>query len=360
MRKAILLLVLFVGVSSLLWSQSDSTYTFTLHDGTVYPVTIKINDHTLLPNLFFSTGIQLGTRPLNSLDFLIPIQGGIYFTNKAFAEIKVDFPLVSRFDSQYDKLVENENLKTTNKFYINTQIDLGGGYFFLDTTKLRPVKIKFNAKLANKKDTLMAAEIKGNVRQSLGARGGYFLYQSIINNKYSNDLNNDSYLELTEQKEKGSLYDGNNTPIYHTNFRSHSFYLGLDLRKIYHIVYAQSTDTTIMRSRMYNLYADFMYSPFISIEEMSIRNFDTGESSDHSVESILIKRPWGFRIGAEATIAMTEHTSFAVQLESGIRPGIKNVTSRDNFFGNMIFGQVRLLYKFGMKLNFPNKSTNES
>ena len=115
-----------------------------------------------------------------------------------------------------------------------------------------------------------------------------------------------------------------------------------------------------MRSRMYNLYADFMYSPFISIEEMGIRNFDTGESSDYSVESILIKRPWGFRIGAEATIPMTEHTSFAVQLESGIRPGIKNVTSRDNFFGNMIFGQVRLLYKFGMKLNFPNKSTNES
>ena len=355
MRKAILLLVLFVGVSSLLWSQSDSTYTFTLHDGTVYPVTIKINDHTLLPNLFFSTGLQLGTRPLNSLDFLIPIQGGIYFTNKAFAEIKVDFPLVSRFDSQYDKLVENENLKTTNKFYINTQIDLGGGYFFLDTTKLSPVKIKFNAKLANKKDTLMAAEIKGNVRQSLGARGGYFLYQSIINNKYSNDLNNGSYLELTEQKENGSLYDGNNTPIYHTNFRSHSCYLGLDLRKIYHIVYAQSTDTTIMRSRMYNLYADFMYSPFISIEEMSIRNFDTGESSDHSVESILIKRPWGFRIGAEAAIPLADHTSFAVQLESGIRPGIKNVTSRDNFFGNMIFGQVRLLYKFGMKLNFPNK-----
>lgn len=355
MRKAILLLVLFVGVCSLLWSQSDSTYTFTLHDGTVYPVTIKINDHTLLPNLFFSTGLQLGTRPLNSLDFLIPIQGGIYFNNKAFAEIKVDFPLVSRFDSQYDKLVENENLKTTNKFYINTQIDLGGGYFFLDTTKLSPVKIKFNAKLANKKDTLMAAEIKGNVRQSLGARGGYFLYQSIINNKYSNDLNNGSYLELTEQKENGSLYDGNNTPIYHTNFRSHSFYLGLDLRKIYHIVYAQSTDTTIMRSRMYNLYADFMYSPFISIEEMSIRNFDTGESSDHSVESILIKRPWGFRIGAETAIPLADHTSFAVQLESGIRPGIKNVTSRDNFFGNMIFGQVRLLYKFGMKLNFPYK-----
>ena len=359
MRKAILLFVL-LGVSGLIWSQSDSIYTFTLHDGTIYPITIKTNDHTVLPNLFFSTGLQLGTRPLNSLDFLIPIQGGIYFTNKAFAEVKVDFPLIARFDSQYDKLVENENLQTTNKFYINTQIDIGGGYFFLDTTKLSPVKIKFNAKLANKKDTLMAAEIKGNVRQSLGVRGGYFLYQSAINNMYSNDLNNESFFELPEQNENGTLFDGNNSPVYHTNFRSHSFYLGLDFRKIYHLVYAQSIDTTVQKSRMYNLYADFMYAPFISIEEMSIRNFDSGETSNYNTESSLIKRPWGFRIGAEGTIPLNKHTSFAIQLESGIRPGIKNVTSSDNVFGNIVFGQVRLLYKFGTKLNFASKLPDES
>ena len=341
------------------WAQNDSTYTFTLHDGTVYPITVEINDHTLLPNLFFATGVQLGSRPLNKSDFLIPIQGGIYFNNKAFIEAKIDFPLIARFDNQYDQLVENENLQTTNNFFINTQINVGGGYFFLDSSKLSPIKIKFTAKLSNKKDTLMATSIKGNVRQSLGVRGGYFYYQSIINNRYSVDLNNDSQFELTEQTEDGSIYNGSNEQIYHTNFRAHSLYLGLDIRKIYHLVYAQSTDTTVRKSRMYNLYADFMYSPLISIEEMHIRNFDSGETSSYNIESILIKRPWGVRIGADATIPISERSSFAVQIETGIRPGIKNITSADNFLGNMVFGQIRLLYKFGTKLNFEKTKVDE-
>ncbi|MBL4624191.1 MAG: hypothetical protein JKY42_03490 [Flavobacteriales bacterium] len=359
MRKVVSFIALLFTLVSSTRAQSDSTYTFTLHDGTIYPITIELNDPTLLPNLFFAAGVQLGTRPSNYLDFLIPIQGGIYFTNKVFIEAKVDIPLIARFDTQYDKLVQNENLQTTNKFYINTQIDVGGGYFFLDTTKLMPVKIKFNAKLANKKDTLMVAEFKGNIRQSLGVRGGYFHYQSVINTKYNPDLTNDPFFELTEQTESGTLYDGANTPIYHTNFRSHSLYLGIDFRKIYHMVYAQSSDTTVRRSRMYNVYADFMYSPFISIEEMSIRNFDSGETSDYSLESILTKRPWGFRVGGEATIPATDRSSFAVQLESGIRPGIKGVSSTDNFFGNLVFMQVRILYKFGTILDFNKTGKDE-
>ena len=77
MRKVVAVFIIVYSLANTSWAQSDSTYTFTLHDGSIYPITVEINDPTLLPNLFFATGAQLGTRPLNSFDFLIPVQGGI-------------------------------------------------------------------------------------------------------------------------------------------------------------------------------------------------------------------------------------------------------------------------------------------
>lgn len=358
MRKVCLYLFcsLFLDQAS---AQSDSSYTFTLHDGTQYKLEIIENEPSLLPNFFLGTGFNVGTRPLNSWDFLIPLQAGIYFPNKAFIEAKADIPLVARFDTQYDQLIDNENLQTTNKFYINTQFDIGGGYFFIDTAKLRDVKVKFNARLENGKDTLMETKLKGNIRHTFGARGGYYFYQSGINNLYHEGINDYVGIDLAEYSETHSIKQNRTTPIHHTNFRSHSIYIGVDFRKNYRMVYEEGNDSIINRSRIYNLYADFMFSPITTIEDMSIRDFDSGEKTEHDMSSVILPRKWGFRVGGEAKVPFGERGSMAIQLETGIRPGIKDINSQDNLLGNMAFLQSRVIYKFGTKLNFSKKEASE-
>ena len=147
--------------------------------------------------------------------------------------------------------------------------------------------------------------------------------------------------------------------VYLTNFSTTSFYLGLDIKRITNTSY-EMYDGLNIRKDLWNIYADFFLSSSINMENMLVTDTVNGGSQSYNVlhdnTGGFKFRKTGFRVGFEMTRYLTNHSGLTFQVEGGVRPGIENVNNTDYIFGNRNFAICRLLYTFGMPINFNKES----
>ena len=318
-----------------------------------FPYEVLEENPASFPANYVAGGLVMGTRPLHPSTFLTSFQGFYRYKQHGFIKATWDFPVLADYDFQLRHVDEKDYLETTDDFNVYNQFDLGIGIFFNDTTVKRYKTVKFRAvedSLLNKVDP--PAVYYMNFRRIWGARVGYFRYQGIVTNFFLNEaqLLADDGTFLANGGPR-SIYNPEGAAMMHTNWSVNSFYIGVDFRQINHAV-VRAKGKVRRNSRVLNAYADFMFAPITAINDMEVRDFETGEKTSYVVDHDnggFQMRSWGFRLGGEAYWMITPKSGITVQTELGIRPGLNNVKNPDAVLGNRLFLQGRLMYVYGFQ-----------
>jgi len=319
-----------------------------------FPYEVVKDNPALFPKTYLTSGVLMATRPLHPSTFLTSMQGFYRYKQHGFVKATWDFPILADYDFQLRHVDEKEGLRTTDDFNVYNQFDLGIGYFVKDTTvkKFKTVLFRGEDSLLNKVNP--PAVYKMNYRTLWGVRLGYFRNQGIVTNFFLDRAAwLDQDLNFIAPGGPTSVFNPSGALMYHTNWSVNAFYLGADFRLMNHAV-VRARGKVRQNSRVLNAYADFFYAPITNINDVLVRNFETGEVTTHvlskSADDVsFVMRSWGFRIGSEANYMVTEKSGVSFQGELGIRPGLNNINNPDNVLGNKLYLQGRFLYIFGFK-----------
>jgi len=188
----------------------------------------------------------------------------------------------------------------------------------------------------------------------LATRLGFVGYQGILNNHY---LDADNLVaasgEVIGDAGDGTIFFPEDRNIYHTNMKARILYLGLEWRMISN--HAKEKEIGIIQQkREWRGFFDLMYAPSIEIDPMYVRNFTDGSVNrylvDHGNGGGFERRSLGFRAGGEYMRYLNSQSAINVNFESGIRPGIANITNSDALLGGSLYFQWRISYQFGFNI----------
>jgi len=351
------LLLLFTLISSGLCAQEDKQegVELSFDDGTTVIVKSIAADPYKYPNLSISTGLNLGTFPQNVLDIEIPVQAEYNLAPWAFFRINADIPILSKFDEQYGFIADDSFLETTGNFRPHGYSEALIGFSLLDKAITTNTRIVLASSYGHNSQTDYVTHMKLPQRYVFSLRLGFHKYQSILSNLY---LDADSLIS-----EEGEVIGrGGYTPStgfdpeekkFHTNMVVNSFFVGADFRNVKDI-FIKTEKGDIDYSYRWNVFFDFFVNPSVMIEDMLVRDFDTGIIAAHDVAhdnggGFEISKT-GYRIGFYYTPYFTHHSAFSVNYEMGIKPGISNFRTRDAVFGKRIYGLMRIMYTWGTKI----------
>ena len=314
-----------------------------------YP--FKLSDYNLarFPGVTIGVGASMSTRPLNPAEFLLSARLGYRYEDKGWIQGSFDLPALNRFDYQYEHLSDDERLRTTSDFFIHSFGEIGIGYFLGDSTR-KPHTIY----MPEENDSLGIdpfVDYKEPRRSILAARAGITGHQNIVNATYIDmpELIDENGVVIGEAG-AGSIH----TPtadLFHTNTRVGTMYLGFERRRITSFLRDRG-DREEHAKRMFKVYGDIMYAAIFQIDPMYVRNTETGRVTRHVVDHTngggFERNRLGFRAGGEYVVYFNNHSGLNFQLETGARPGLKNMKPGDALLSGSMFLQGRIIYLFGI------------
>lgn len=313
-----------------------------------YPYKVSDYDLNYFPDITIGVGLNVATRPLNPAELLVSARAGYRFKDKGWVSAQFDFPALYRFDYQYEHLSWDEQLRTTNDFFIYSHCEIGVGYFLTDTTR-KPHTI-FQPEEDDSLGIPPFVDYSEPTRAVYAVRSGLTSYQGIINS---------AYLDAPELIDEDGVVIGTagagsvHTPtedLFHTNTRNINVYLGLERRRITNFKRDRGDEVKHVK-RTLKLYGDLFFSPIFQIDPMYVRNTETGIVSRHIVDHTngggFERDRIGVRGGTEYIVYFNDNSGFNFGLETGLRPGVKNLKPGDALLGGNMYLQGSITYLFG-------------
>lgn len=354
MAKYLVIFILLTGTISN--AQIDTVdYKLSRIDGSSLHLQVTSDEPNNLPDLSFTGGLAIGSQPLNLIDIQFAFQARYIFKNYGFIDARFNLPTFPKFDDQYNALDGYSNLRTTNNFNLFDNIDIVLGYNFKDTSYFAYQKLLIRLPNSGKHHRIKRRTlVQYTTKHLIGARLGYYHHQGIINNLFLDEeqliADNGDYIDVGGPN---SVINQNGADVYHTNFSAHSIFIGADVKTFRKLKLKVDGDT-MQHSLFYNFFIDLMIAPIINVEDMIVRDFDTGEKTAYNVAHDGVggfnKMPFGGRIGIEVSKYYDKHDGLTLQAEMGVRPGFSNINNPDAFLGPYFYIQTKLMYTLGFKI----------
>lgn len=290
----------------------------------------------------------VGLTPLYGELFVTNVNAGFGLDAKYYLKDKADFHGQFRktyssqfFDQARNQVQNQEQSSVDNRAQIFNYFELGGTYHVKDfevSSKTKMFLYK-NSYKGNKwaARVPLNAEIPCKLRKIYGARFGGIVWQSttdldrildsqdLTNSALVNKANSDEFLPEQEFGKDGELKD---VHVF-SNMISRGFFLGGSITKIRNVAVSFDKFEEGIDDLIFTLYADFLYSPAITLDDVVYTRKDEygsiieGSTATYSVSPIKIS-DFGFRMGLDGRF--NRQLSWSYGGEVGYRPSLQGST----------------------------------
>jgi hypothetical protein len=285
----------------------------------------------------------VGLTPLYGELFVTNVNAGFGLDAKYYLKDKADFHGQFRktyssqfFDQARNQVQNQEQSSVDNRAQVFNYFELGGTYHIKDfeassKTKMFLYKnsykgnkwaarVPLNAEIPCKLRKIYGARFGGIVRQSTTDLDRVLESQELTNSVLVN--NSDEFLPEQEFGKDGELKD---VHVF-SNMISRGFFLGGSITKIRNVAVSFDKFEEGIDDLIFTLYADFLYSPAITLDDVVYTRKDDygsiidGSTATYSVSPIKIN-DFGFRVGLDGRF--NRQLSWAYGGEVGYRPSLQ-------------------------------------
>lgn len=247
-----------------------------------------------------------------------------FVTDKIEFEVKFNGAYGKRFDFARNLATQNAEVTVDSKKhmiindfgpYMNMQV--GGSYHVMDSEIKGASKIMLTPKKLKQMHTTNVDHVIVNskVRRIAGVRGGGFMYTSTINLgsamlKQGKSLTSDDGTRTLEVNNTNKIYSGVFAP---------GFYLGGSYGSIRNIIIKADKFGVLGNTTIFTAYADVMYSPWITLDNVVVREPGNLETIVYLTDNMKLDR-FGWRTGFNIMYNQDSYFSFGGEL--GSRPAV--------------------------------------